>query len=298
MADRVAGIGHPADVSGVTKRLPIGILCAAVFIAFLMFVGKWGTVNDAFGHAVAGGVASHSSSNTAESSNAVTPTSTESAATVPSQPAHAPTTDAAGNPQPGLAAAGLLNGGTSTVNAGKVQELLDTLTVSAGNSSGYDRMLFGPAWQDTDGSGCDTRDQVLRATLSQVTYKTGACTVATGVLADPYTGTTIDFTRGVKTSTLVQIDHLVPEGYAFAHGASNWSGTQRLHFANDLEELTAVQGSANEKKSDYGPGRWMPTNASYACTYVTRFTYIEAKYQLSINSADKKAVSRELTKCS
>ena len=44
-------------------------------------------------------------------------------------------------------------------------------------------------------------------------------TVWAGVLQDPYTGRMVTFTRGQETSAAVQIDHVVPLNYLYAHGA-------------------------------------------------------------------------------
>ena len=73
----------------------------------------------------------------------------------------------------------------------------------------YDREAFGQRWADTDHNGCDTRNDILARDLARPTFKAGThdCVVLTGTLAEPYTGATIEFQRGDKTSSLVQIDH-------------------------------------------------------------------------------------------
>ncbi len=88
--------------------------------------------------------------------------------------------------------------------------------------TGYDRDLFGQSWSDdvtVDGghNGCDTRNDVLRRDLTAIvtTDRSGGCVVSTGALADPYTGTSIAFTRGEDTSAAVQIDHIVALSDAF-----------------------------------------------------------------------------------
>src|SRR5699024_9454000 len=58
----------------------------------------------------------------------------------------------------------------------------------------YDRDFFGPPWTDVDGNGCDTRNDVLRTWLTDTELDPVAqCVVASGTLADPYTGHVIDF---------------------------------------------------------------------------------------------------------
>ncbi len=76
---------------------------------------------------------------------------------------------------------------------------------------GYSRVEFGPAWADFDRNGCDTRNDILARDLSDEAFKLGTndCVVATGTLADKYTGATINFVSGPDTGTAVQIDHIV-----------------------------------------------------------------------------------------
>lgn len=73
--------------------------------------------------------------------------------------------------------------------------------------TGYDRSLFGPAWTDDvtvagGHNGCDTRNDILRRDLVEVEIKaeSNGCTVLSGVLHDPYSGTTAKFQRGQDTS--------------------------------------------------------------------------------------------------
>ena len=88
--------------------------------------------------------------------------------------------------------------------------------------SGYTRDAFGRGWIDVDRNGCDTRNDILRRDLTDTVLKPGTsgCVVATGRLVDPYTGRTIDFVKGDKTSTAVQIDHVVSLSDAWQKGAA------------------------------------------------------------------------------
>jgi hypothetical protein len=164
----------------------------------------------------------------------------------------------------------------------------------------YDRDAFGPAWADADGNGCDQRDDVLVRDLARVVFSPTdpGCTVVAGRLDDVYTGRGIDFRRGPRTSAAVQIDHLVPLSWAWRHGAWSWSDERRERLATDLDELQAVDGPANQEKSDQGPGTWLPPDAAYRCLYVTRFAFVVSRYGLSIDDADRSAVDRVLGACS
>ncbi len=148
-------------------------------------------------------------------------------------------------------------------------------------------------------NGCDTRNDILRRDLVDLTYKfsTRDCVVATGTLHDPYTGTTIAFVRGQDTSTAVQIDHVVALSDAWQKGAQQLSPEQRRDLANDPRNLRAVDGPTNSKKSDSDAASWLPPNKSYRCTYVSRQIDVKALYRLWVTQAEKDAMTQVLHTC-
>ncbi|MDQ0575409.1 HNH endonuclease family protein [Agromyces albus] len=178
---------------------------------------------------------------------------------------------------------------------------LDTITVKGkAPMTGYDREgVFGSAWIDSDRNGCDQRNDVLDRDLSAKTYKpdTGDCVVLSGTLDDPYTGATIPFARGQDTSAAVQIDHVYPLGMAWRQGAQQWTQEQRIAFANDFDNLIAVDGPVNGQKGDSGPAAWLPPNKVYRCEYVIDFVEVTAKYDLSLPQPDVDAARRILEAC-
>lgn len=170
--------------------------------------------------------------------------------------------------------------------------------------TGYDRELFGPAWSDdvdVDGghNGCDTRNDILRRDLVDITYKTATrdCVVLFGTLHDAYTGTTIDFRRGQDTSADVQIDHVVALSDAWQKGAQQLDEQTRANFANDPRNLQAVDGAANQQKGDGDAATWLPPNRSYRCTYVARQIEVKALYRLWVTQAEHDAMVRVLAGC-
>lgn len=175
--------------------------------------------------------------------------------------------------------------------------LLSTQSVEA--AAPYVRDAFGAGWKDPDRNGCDARNDTLAKELVDPTFRpgTGDCVVETGILQDPFTGATIPFVRGNKTSELVQIDHLVPLSYAWHHGAWQWSDEQRLEFANDPHNLTAVDGPSNMEKSDSGPSEWLPQNDAYVCTYLERFVTVLVNYGLTIDPDDRATIDSALVGC-
>jgi hypothetical protein len=97
------------------------------------------------------------------------------------------------------------------------------------------------------------------------------------LLADPYTGKVIHFVRGVKTSTAVQIDHVVALGNAWRTGAAKWTDAKRLRYANDPVVLLAVDGPQNESKGDDDASEWLPPRKAYDCRYVAKQITIKTK---------------------
>lgn len=225
-----------------------------------------------------------SSSNSAASGGASVTQSTSSSATnshpvEPAEPA-----------QVSVSAAAIA---TTTASA-----LLATLPVKpALSSAGYQRTVdFGTAWLDEDHNGCDTRNDILSRDLTSLT-KSGGCRVLTGILVSPYTGATIDFIRGEKTSALVQIDHLVALGDAWETGAQALSQAQRETLANDPLELMAVDGRSNDEKGDKDASEWLPPNAAFDCTYVARQISVKVTYSLWVTPAEHDAMAAVLSKC-
>lgn len=162
--------------------------------------------------------------------------------------------------------------------------------------TGYDRALFSDGWGDI--GECDTRNYILRRDLVSITWRSSPrCTVATGILNDPYTATKIYFVRGVGTSNAVQVDHVVAVSDAWQKGAQKLSSIQRYSFYNDPLNLLAVDGPANMQKSDSDAASWLPPNRKYWCSYVSRQIAVKYKYHLWVTSAERDSMARVLKIC-
>ena len=184
--------------------------------------------------------------------------------------------------------------------AGKALDVLATIPVKGrAPKTGYSRDQFGQAWADVDRNGCDTRNDMLRRDLSDLALKPGTrdCVVLSGILNDPYTATLINFLRGTSTSTAVQIDHVVALSDAWQKGAQQLTEAQRVSFANDPLNLLAVDGPANQQKSDGDAATWLPPNKSYRCDYVARQISVKASYGLWVTRAEHDAMARVLADC-
>lgn len=181
---------------------------------------------------------------------------------------------------------------------GSAADALKQLSVKSPHKGGYERHIFGYRTTDDDGNGCDVRDDVLARDLIHVRFTyAGSCKVKSGILHDPYTGLEINFKRGRKTSSLVQIDHVVALENAWQSGAWKWNSAKRLRFGNDMLNLLAVQGDANQKKGSASAAYWLPSNKSFRCSYVARQIAVKRKYDLSVTSIEKQEMLSILHTC-
>ena len=180
------------------------------------------------------------------------------------------------------------------------ETILDSLEVKGrAPKTGYTRAQFGQTWADVNRNGCDTRNDILQRDLTQVVFRIGTknCVVESGTLIDPYSGTTIYFVKGEKSSMEVQIDHVVALSNAWQTGAFKLTLVKRTEFANDPENLMAVQGRLNSQKGDGDAATWLPPLKSYRCTYVSKQIAIKAKYGLWVTAPEKTAMKNILARC-
>ena len=176
---------------------------------------------------------------------------------------------------------------------------------------GYDRETRFGSWAPSGCGKATTRDAILARDLTGV-KKDSSCRVVSGTLHDPYTGGTIGFRRGVKTSADVQIDHVVSLYDAWASGARDWDQAKRVEYANDPDVLLASDGPANMAKgsgidvngrSEYltqhtgAPDVWMPDNKAYRCDYMAKRVSIKTKYGLTMTPREKQQTVTYLAGC-
>ncbi|MBK3628494.1 HNH endonuclease family protein [Streptomyces asoensis] len=195
-----------------------------------------------------------------------------------------------------IASVGLLNSPTASaalptpVSAATARTYLASLTVKTENRTGYDRDLF-PTWITISGT-CNTREYILKRDGTNVVTNS-ACTATSGSWYSPYDGATW------TAASDLDIDHLVPLAEAWDSGASAWTTAQRQAFANDVTrpQLIAVTDNVNQSKSDQDPAEWMPSLTSYRCTYVRAWVQVKYYYGLSVDSAEKSALTGYLASC-
>ncbi|MFF7166808.1 HNH endonuclease family protein [Streptomyces sp. NPDC008086] len=195
-----------------------------------------------------------------------------------------------------IASVGLFNGPTASaalptpVSAATARTYLASLTVAAEDRTGYDRDLF-PHWITQSGT-CNTRETVLKRDGSGVVTDS-SCAATSGSWYSPYDGATW------TAASDLDIDHLVPLAEAWDSGADSWTTSRRQSFANDLTrpQLIAVTDNVNQAKGDQDPATWMPSRTAYRCTYVRAWVQVKYYYDLSVDSAEKSALTNYLASC-
>lgn len=180
--------------------------------------------------------------------------------------------------------------------AGTAMAMLDELEVKGrAPKTGYDADLF--KWRsDADDNGCDTRNDVLRRDLRDITLKSGTngCVVIKGTLKDRYKGETYAFDRNPNN---IDIDHIVARSNAWQTGAAKFDEDTLKEFGNDPLNLLAVSSSLNRQKGDGDAATWLPPNKSYRCEYVSRQIAVKHKYDLWVVKAEKSEMERVLANC-
>jgi hypothetical protein len=196
-----------------------------------------------------------------------------------------------------LALAATLNAPTAgaalptPVSASTARSYLASLTVATEDRTGYDRDLFNH-WIIISGS-CNTRETVLKRDGTNVVTNS-SCAATSGRWYSPFDGATW------YAASDVDIDHLVPLAEAWDSGADSWTSSKRQQFANDLTrpQLIAVTDDVNQSKGDKDPAQWMPSVTGYRCIYARAWVHTKYYYGLSIDSAEKSALTRILNGCS
>jgi len=177
--------------------------------------------------------------------------------------------------------------------SGSAANALETIPVKGrAPKTGYARTQFGNGWATTN--GCDTRNIILHRDLVDPVVE-NTCTVISGTLHDLYTGEDITFTKA--NSSDVQIDHVIALSNAWQTGAQQLTKEQRKQLANDPLELIAVQGAANQQKSDGDAATWLPSNKAFRCEYIARQIAVKQKYSLWVVAPEKEAMLNVLSAC-
>ncbi|MDK1473993.1 HNH endonuclease family protein [Streptomyces sp. 549] len=175
-------------------------------------------------------------------------------------------------------------------SAAQARTMLAGLTVAPETSmDGYSRDLF-PHWIN-QGDNCNTREVVLKRDGSNV-QTDDQCRSVSGSWFSQFDGVTL------TSASNVDIDHMVPLAEAWRSGGRTWSAAKRQSFANNLTaaQLIAVSASSNRSKGDKDPANWMP-RAAYHCTYARSWVWVKNNYAMTVDSAEKAALTSTLAGC-
>ncbi|MER8072984.1 HNH endonuclease family protein [Streptomyces sp. NPDC094034] len=174
-----------------------------------------------------------------------------------------------------------------------VRDVLAALPVQEEDRDGYERSKFRH-WIDADRDGCNTRAEVLKEEAFRPPQQGPKCALSGGEWYSPYDD--VYFTE----AKALDIDHLVPLAEAWDSGASAWTAKEREAYANDLgdpQALIAVSAKSNRSKVDQDPATWQPPATGYRCEYATHWTAIKTRWGLSIDPAEKAALTDVLSGC-
>ena len=160
--------------------------------------------------------------------------------------------------------------------------------------TGYNREQFYDGWPTVD--GCSLRQRIIKREFGDSAVLDG-CDVVAGEYVEPYTGEFRRFTTREEISKL-QIDHVVALSDAWQKGAQYMTKEVREKIATDPLNLLAVDGAANQQKSDGDAATWLPHNKGFRCQYVARQVSVKYKYGLWVTEAEKNAIQRILENCS
>ena len=173
-------------------------------------------------------------------------------------------------------------------------EILEKLEVKGrAPKTGYTREEFYKGWPTVD--GCNLRQRIIRREFGESAVLDG-CTVVAGEFDESYTGEHRVFTEKSQISK-IQIDHVVALSDAWQKGAQYMEKEVRYNIATDPLNLLAVDGPANEQKSDGDAATWLPPNKKFRCQYVARQVSVKYKYGLWVTEAEKEAIYNVLTNC-
>ena len=179
-------------------------------------------------------------------------------------------------------------------NAPLATEILEKLEVKGrAPKTGYARTEFYNNWPTVD--GCSLRQRIIRREFGDKAVLDG-CTVVAGEFDEPYTGEHQVFNDKTEVAK-VQIDHVVALSDAWQKGAQYLSVEKRYEIATDPLNLLAVDGPANQQKSDGDAATWLPSNKKFRCQYVARQVSVKYKYSLWVTEAEKDAISKVLENC-
>ncbi|WP_308409640.1 HNH endonuclease family protein [Streptomyces sp. A3M-1-3] len=97
----------------------------------------------------------------------------------------------------------------------------------------------------------------------------------------------------VTDAARLDVDHFVPLAEVYDSEQTPWSAARREAYANDQDSpdtLIAVTAASNRSKSDKDPAEWLPSDASYHCTYAATWAGTKLRWDLAADEAERQAL--------
>ncbi|MCX4632736.1 HNH endonuclease family protein [Streptomyces sp. NBC_01443] len=167
-------------------------------------------------------------------------------------------------------------------------DAIDRIPVAEEHREGYVRTLY-KHWNKglTASDGCDTRKEVILAEALEAPQVAAGCKLTGGVWRSAYDDVV------VTDAARLDVDHFVPLAEVFDSEQTPWSAARREAYANDQgspETLIAVSAASNRSKADKDPAEWLPTDASYHCTYAATWVGTKLRWDLAVDEAERQAL--------
>ncbi|MFD9807674.1 HNH endonuclease family protein [[Kitasatospora] papulosa] len=167
-------------------------------------------------------------------------------------------------------------------------EAIDRLPVAEEHRAGYKRSLYKHWNRGLDAAdGCDTRREVILSEAVDAPAVAAGCKLTGGSWRSAYDGLV------VNDAARLDVDHFVPLAEVFDSEQTPWSAERREAYANDQgspDTLIAVSAASNRSKSDKDPAEWMPTEASYHCTYAATWVATKLRWNLAVDEDERQAL--------
>lgn len=97
----------------------------------------------------------------------------------------------------------------------------------------------------------------------------------------------------VTDAARLDVDHFVPLAEVYDSERTPWSAARREAYANDQnspDTLIAVSTASNRSKADKDPAEWLPSDASYHCTYTATWVGTKLRWDLAVDETERQAL--------
>lgn len=173
----------------------------------------------------------------------------------------------------------------------------------------YDRDRWHEGWHELDGThNCDARELALRQQGSYINaagekagparYDHGNCEVYEPGAPELDGGHNQWVSRYdgevITNPSETDADHLIPLVETAESGGHAWPEKRKHHYANHTV-IWIVSASSNRSKSGSGPAEWMPSQGQ--CAYAVAWIGVKHDQQLSVDQAEKRALTDALNTC-